>query len=172
MLSAAENVQWLLNTGTPADLDVVRVMLSRVGRVHGPALLEALVESYGLRVDVLAQVIGDVWSDAEYPDRALPHDTWREYFSIAGYTVDGKRQDRPTDPIRLYRGSVPERRADWSWTDNRQIAERYASGDFYHRLPGQVWAADVAPWRLLARNTGRSEDEYVVETEGLDINPV
>jgi hypothetical protein len=92
--------------------------------------------------------------------------SWRVLFKYAGYTVDGKPAERPPEPLELWRGSVPERCTDWSWTDNRDVAQWYANG--YRRRPqGTVWQATVEPWRLLARNTERNEGEYVVDTDGL-----
>ena len=101
--------------------------------------------------------------------RLFDADTWRDLFELAGYTEDGKPAERPAEPLTLYRGSVPERKALWSWTDNREVAARYASGNYYRRPSGILWVATVDPWRLLARNTDRSEYEYVVDTEGLVI---
>ncbi|GLY38299.1 hypothetical protein Amsp01_043230 [Amycolatopsis sp. NBRC 101858] len=72
----------------------------------------------------------------------------------------------------MYRGSVADRRADWSWTDSRDVARTYAAGGFGGRLPGAIWTAMVEPERLLARHTDRDEFEYVVDTAGLVIEPV
>jgi hypothetical protein len=109
---------------------------------------------------------------ADYPDRVLGHDWWREVFAAAGYTEDGLRVSRPTAPQQLYQGSVADRHADWSWTDSRDVARTYAAGGFGGRLPGAIWTAIVEPERLLARNTDRDEFEYAVDTDGLVIEPV
>jgi hypothetical protein len=86
----------------------------------------------------LAMVIGDVSSSAEYPDAYLEHETWCGLFTIAGYTVDGVPTERAATSVTLYRGSVSEQRADWSWTDSLEVASRYASGEHYHRPHGTV----------------------------------
>lgn len=151
---------------TAADLDIA---LGRVGRNYGPALLAALHDYGILTVDQLAAKIGEVWSMAEYPDRALGHDRWFELFDVAGYTENGNRAEPPAEPLTLYRGSVDNRRGDWSWTDDRTVAYRYADGQHYQRPRGTVWRATVTPDRLLARNTERDESEYVVNTAGLAI---
>lgn len=146
--------------------------LGRLGRNDGPALLFDLHNEGLLSADAAAAHTGTAWSMAEYPDAYLDHESWRWLFSHAGYTHDGKRSDRPAEAVRLYRGSVPERRADWSWTDRRDVAERYAAGGLGGRPAGQVWTALVEPWRLLCRNDdtdGRNEAEYVVDTDGLQI---
>lgn len=163
-----EMLEWLLGREAPLNDDLLGTALSRVGRNNGPWLLGSLWADGWLTEGLAAGVVGPAWSAAEFPDRLLDHDEWRSLFALGGYTVDGQRADRPLEPITLWRGSVEERRADWSWTDSREVAERYASGR-YGRPVGVVWRAVVEPHRLLARNTDRQESEYVVDTEGLVI---
>jgi hypothetical protein len=154
---------------TPDQLDGALV---RLGRNHGPALLADLEAEGLLAAAAAAAHVGVVWSMAEYPDQHLDRDTWRKLFRLAGYTHNGVPAERPVEPLTLYRGSVPERRADWSWTDRLDVAERYAVGGLGGRPTGVVWRATVEPWRLLARNDepeGRNESEYVVDTDGLRI---
>ena len=147
----------------------LQTALSRVGGGDGPALVADLYFlDEGHPDDVLARVICSVWSGAEYPDAALGDVIWRRLFKKAGFTVDGRSEELPPRPLTLWRGSVPERRADWSWTDRRDVAATYADGA-YGRPPGRVWQAEVEPSRLLARNTERGEHEYVVDTLGLTI---
>lgn len=143
--------------------------LSRVGRIPSVTLLVDLWHEDMLTPEAATAHVGSVWSDSEYPDKHADRDDWRGLFRLAGYTTDGKPAERPTEPLVLWRGSVPERRADWSWTDNRQIAEKYADATHFQRPLGSVWRSTVEPWRLLARNTERNEHEYVVDTEGLTI---
>jgi hypothetical protein len=114
---------------------------------------------------------GDFWSSAEYPENALDRSGWRTLFQLAGFTIDGVPAARPAEPLRLWRGSVPERRANWSWTDSREMAVDYARG-FARRSLGNLWTAQVEPWRLFCRNEDREEFEYVVDTDGLDIEEV
>ncbi len=91
-------------------------------------------------------------------------------FELSGYTVDGVPAHRPEESMVLYRGSVPELRKNWSWTDSRAVAEKYADGEHYSRPLGRVWTATVEPWRLMASNRDRAEREYVVDTDGLAIH--
>jgi len=161
----------MVEHGDPTPGDLGRALV-RLGRNHGPALLGDLEAEGLLTPPAAAAHVGAVWSMAEYPDRYLDHDTWRELFRLAGYTVDGVPAERPVEPLTLYRGSVPERRANWSWSDRLDVAQRYAAGGLGRRPPGVVWQATVEPWRLLARNAGpdsRDESEYVVDTEELQI---
>lgn len=168
MLTVEENIEYFSERGEPTPDELFGACL-RVGRIPAVALLVDLYFEGLLTPEAAAARVGDVWSSSEYPDRHLDHDAWRRLFALAGYTEDGKRATRPADALTLWRGSVPERRSDWSWTDNREVAERYAGGKHYSRPPSTVWQARVDPWRLLARNTQRAEHEYVVDTEGLTI---
>lgn len=157
--------------GEPTGVELFEAT-GRLGRNHGPALLADLEAEGLLTADAAAVNVGAVWNGAEYPDRCLHRGTWRALFSLAGYTVNGTPAARPDVALTLYRGSVPERRADWSWTDRLDVATGYALGTRASRPIGTVWQATVEPRRLLARNDGpdyRNESEYVVDTDGLDI---
>lgn len=156
-----EDVEW--------SLDEFQERRKLAGRNHGPALLAEAYDHSIIERSTLAATIGDIWSMAEFPDRALEYDTWRWLFGEAGYTADGVPVERPGAALVLYRGSVDERRSCWSWTDSLDVGMRYADGEHYRRPQGAVWVASVPPENLFARNTGRGEFEYVVDTDGLDI---
>lgn len=106
---------------------------------------------------------------AEYPDANLDHDQWRDLFDTAEFTVDGHPAPRPDAPVDLWRGSVPDRRTDWSWTTDRAVAARYAIGGVGGRPTGRLYRITAPPAALLCANTQRDEAEYVVDTRGLDI---
>lgn len=150
---------------TAGDLSA---QILRAGRINGPALLFDAWYSDQITPGTLAALIGDVWSMAEYPDRALDRETWVEMFQAAGYTADGKPAEKPTEPIRLWRGSTPARRRLMSWTTDRAVAAKFAAG-IRGRAVGRVWTITCPPAALLAANTGRGESEYVVDTRGLAI---
>ncbi|MFJ7219956.1 hypothetical protein [Amycolatopsis sp. NPDC098790] len=161
----------LVDRATTLTVDELTVVLFRVPGDDGPVLLDVL-HRHRLITDLdLGRYVGLAWAMAERPDRALSRGRWRQLFTAAGYTEDGHRVPRPTAAQRLYRGSVADRRGDWSWTDSRDVARTYAAGGFGGRLPGAIWTAMVEPERLLARNTDRDEFEYVVDTDGLTITP-
>ncbi|MGW2259074.1 hypothetical protein ACWCXE_14755 [Streptomyces sp. NPDC001780] len=148
-------------------------MLLRGGRCDGPALLFDAWFGYVIDAGTLAAHIGRVWSMAEYPDAALDRPAWRRLFAAAGFTADGRFTERPAHPNELWRGSVPERRADWSWTTRRAVAEGYATGTSARRPPtGRLYRTVAPPCALLAYNAGRDESEYVVDTEALTITEV
>jgi hypothetical protein len=169
VFEAHDRLRWFLDHHYAPDADELVSACVRVGRITAVDLVYMLYYHDPLTREAAVASVGDVWSMSEYPDSHLDHWEWRELFDLAGYTEDGEPAQRPTAPLTLYRGSVPERKADWSWTDNRDVAAKYASVAHYYRPLGKVWKATVEPWRLLARNTGREEAEYVVNTDGLDI---
>lgn len=164
-----EMTKWLQQNFYNVSPDRFLTAKAILGRVHGPALLFDMYYSGRLSKKDLALVIGHVWSDAEYPARSFdPSEMWLELFEDAGYTVDSKPAERPTTALRLYRGATVEYKTGWSWTDDLDVAQRFA-GDLVGRAPGRVWTALVQPVDLLARLNGREENEYVVNPEGLTI---
>lgn len=157
----------LLGAGPLGDL------LLLAERLDGPALLHTAWSSGAIDAHVLAVHVGRVWSMAEYPDAALGHPVWRRLFAAAGYTADGRPARPPAGPVELWRGSVPERRTDWSWTARRAVAEGYATGTGARRpTTGRLYRVLAPPPALLAHNTGRGEDEYVLDTHGLALTEV
>lgn len=152
--------------------DELQRLIYRGGRESGPLLLATAYEEKKISDDVVAVLVGDVWSMAEYPDRALTEPEWRLLFKAAGFTRDGAKEARPKSALRLFRGSVPERRGDWSWTTSIAVAARYAGGGFSGRPLGRIWGCTVPPKQMLAVNTRRDEDEVVVDTAGLVIREV
>ncbi|RAN79329.1 hypothetical protein B5P43_15580 [Bacillus sp. SRB_336] len=159
---------WFVAEPERLTMDNMQVALSRVGMDKAPHLLAHIHQARMLTSTLAAVTVGGAWSDCDYPDRALDRDVWREMFGLAGYTQDGTAAERPTRTLTLYRGTVAERRADWSWTDRLDVARRYAAG-IRQRPTGLVWTAEVPAANLLCRNLAREEFEYVVDTEGLRI---
>lgn len=169
MSSFAIDTQAEILASTTLSADELQRLIYRGGRESGPLLLATAYEEKKISNDVVAALVGDVWSMAEYPDRALSAPEWRLLFKVAGFTRDGVKQPRPKSALRLFRGSVPERRGDWSWTTNISVAARYAGGGFSGRPLGRIWGCTVPPEQMLAINTRRDEDEVVVDTAGLAI---
>lgn len=157
--------------GTISSTELDQYLLAE-GRNGGPAVLWVAWEGEMISYDTLAAHVGAVWSLAEFPDQCLEREQWLELFRCASFTVDGKRAALPTEPLTLWRGAVPERRADWSWTTDPEVARTYASGTMLGRPMGKVWQVVAPPGALLAANLGpdtRKESEYVVDTRGLNI---
>ncbi len=125
-------------------------LLTESGRAERPALLARAWTTGRISEQVLAKHLSAVWSLAEHPDATLPHPVWCRLFNAAGYTVDGVRTARPTEGAALWLGSVFERRTDWSWTPNPQVAARYAVGGVGGRPRGQLWQVTAPPEALLA----------------------
>lgn len=145
-------------------------LVGREGRNAGPAMLSEAYSDCRITAATVTALIGGIWSGAEYPDSHLDRDEWRWLFKIAGFTIDGVTADRPAEPILLYRGTVPERRTDWSWSTDRKIAEGYADGTAARRPAGRLYAVLAPPESLLCADNGRQEAEYVVDTDGLTIH--
>ncbi|MFD5508292.1 hypothetical protein ACFWIB_11010 [Streptomyces sp. NPDC127051] len=151
---------------TTAELEY---LIGRKGRDAGPRCLADAYNDNKITAETLTALIGGVWSGAEYPDCELDRDEWRQLFNAAGFTVDGTAAERPAHPVRLWRGTVPERRTDWSWSTERTVAEGYANGTAARRPSGRLYTVLAPPAAMLCANTGRDEAEYVIDTRGLDI---
>jgi hypothetical protein len=149
--------------------DELDYLIGREGRDAGPSLLADAYSQGKITDATVTALIGGIWSGAEYPDQHLDRDNWRQLFDVAGFTVDGTSAPRPTEPILLWRGTVPERRTDWSWTTVRTIAEGYANGTAARRPTGRFYVTLAPPEALLCANNERGEAEYVVDTRGLTI---
>jgi hypothetical protein len=165
--SVRHDYEQLLTAGqlTTEELDY---LIGLDGRNSGPGWLEEAYSDNKIGTETVTALIGGIWSAAEFPDRYLDHDTWRWLFDVAGFTVDGAPAARPDEPVLLYRGTVPERRTDWSWSTERAVAERFAAGSG-GRPPGRVYLVLAPPEALLCANNGRDEAEFVVDTRGLNI---
>lgn len=154
---------------TTAELDY---LIGREGRNSGPGNLADAYSDGKVTAETVTALVGGIWSGAEFPDQHLDRDTWRWLFKVAGFTIDGIPAERPTNPIVLWRGSVPARRTDWSWSTDRAVAEKYAFGSMNHRPTGRLYTVTAPPETLLCANNCRDEAEYVVDTRGLDIREV
>ncbi len=169
MTDAENEGRWFVDHGHAPTADELSLSCCRIGRNEAPRLMFYLDWNHLLTDEALTANIADVWSSCDGPELRFDHDLWRDYFARAGYTANGKPADRPAAPLTLYRGAPPEHRADWTWTDNREMAAKDASGEWNRRPLGKVWRATVDPWRLLAGLTYPDEHEYVVDTDGLEM---
>ncbi|MBT2425216.1 hypothetical protein J7F02_05830 [Streptomyces sp. ISL-112] len=158
-----------ISPGRPLTTSELEKLIGNEGRNSGPTLLAEAYSEARITKQTVAALIGGIWSGAEFPDRHLDQDEWRWLFDAAGFTVDGEPADRPNQPILLWRGTVPERRHDWSWTTDQTVAKKFAAGSG-GRPTGRLYVVLAPPEALLCANNGRSEAEYVIDTRGLQIH--
>jgi hypothetical protein len=159
-----------------------------LGRARAPQLAWDCWTQRKITARTLRKHLGSIWHTSEIPDYWLTHDQWRQMFHAAGYSrvrhgvensasffgtasifryEPGERAIPPGRPLRVYRGAIPERRDDWSWTADPAIAAQWASGDQYGRPLGRVWTAVAPPDHVLCRI--ERWDQYVIDTHGLTI---
>lgn len=150
--------------------EVVRHLVARTETPMMPEVLWAAHHA-GASRSTIGKLVGWVWAGSEYPDACLARKRWRTLFKTAGFRIDGKNATPPGEPVRLYRGSVPKRRGDWSWTDNREVAHQFAHAGKGMRPPGAVWTALVPPEHIYGCNTTRDEAEWVAEVPRHLIEP-
>lgn len=110
------------------------------------------------------------WRAPEFPeggDGALWRETWRRL----GFCSDMEDEPAPTETMRLYRGAVPRHKRGMAWTEDldraRWFARRFPKSEHFGQ--GRVYVADVEPRRVFARISGRGEEEWVIDTQGLAI---
>ena len=135
------------------------------GRLFGK--LYEVGHEYGVEHEDLAKVAALAWVMGGLPH--LEPAAWRELFDRAGYCELDDPVARPSQPLRLWRGGLPEHKYNWSWTDDPDLAYHYAGPLGVVRDIGMIWTATVEPWRLMAALPMWSE--YVVDTAGLDVHP-
>ena len=165
-LDAAKEDSRTLATGEFIDV------LSHAGRAHGPTILLVAYRSHVITNETVTATIGPwAWSVPELPEDSLlvTRADWIELFDVAGFTIDGKPADRPDEPVELWRGSVPARRRRMSWTSDRVVAEKFASGEFGARPEGKLYTTTCPPESLLCINKGRNEAEHVINPKCLVI---
>jgi len=149
----------------------VHHLVGYTGRVYGPRALYVLDLFGAISPDAYAEVVPHVWGIAEFPGAALARADWRRLFGKAGFTVEGVPADRPTEPVRLWRGAWRRDKGGLSWTTTRSRAEWFVkarSGD------QRLWTTLAPPGALLCyqHEAGRGEDEWIVDTRGLTIEEV
>jgi hypothetical protein len=178
--SAHGNYRW---SGTPMDMATFDECAASVGRNAEPKLLFDFVRGQVLKLSpATARAVVSAWSGAEYPERALWPAEWIRYFTRIGYTHDGQPAERPTEPVTLFRGCVPDpvvdqetgqRRAGgrfgMSWTTDLELARRFAYDGLRGRPEGNVYTTRLEPQHLLAYlgPSERDESEFVVNPVGL-----
>lgn len=110
------------------------------------------------------------WAYSQYPRSVLTDDQWRSLFRAAGYVEGFNFAQRPSAPITLYRGATDEGRLGWSWTSSPATAGKYAT-EVFKRPPSLIWVATVEPERVLGHFAERGEQEFVVDTAGMTVEP-
>lgn len=165
-------VAWVHDHGLH-DAEELRSLLLTVGRIPAVLLFFELGQ-LGLLPDDALVLVGEVWQMAEFPMRMADPDEWLWLFEEAGYHVDGVPAAKPLGTVTtLYRGAPAEHRLGMSWTGSREVAEWFATRNREsYRMDAQVWCAQVEGWRFLYRTNERKEDEYVIDTVGLEPSPM
>jgi hypothetical protein len=146
-------------------------MLGLAGRNAGPHLLDFAWASQVISPDTVTRVTSHVWSGVEYPQDWVTRASWIDLFSTAGFTIDGHLAERPTEPVKLWRGCVPRLRRRMSWTSDLEMARKFAFGMLRGREEGAVYETAAPPYALFCINhISRKESEYVINTRGLKIS--
>lgn len=150
------------------DADTFTLSSCFVGRNNAPKLLFDLIGGQHLDIAAHPGVVAQTWSVAEFPERNMPPYIWVQMFTTAGYTHNRQPASLPTEPVTVYRGSVPKGRFGMSWTSDLELAQKFASGTMYGRTQGHVYMFHAPPAALLAFvGEDRGENEYVINPDYL-----
>lgn len=143
-------------------------LTDRLGRNDLPGVL--MRNWFELEPAELAYAISMSWSAAEYPERLEVAKDWKAIMRHAGFIVDGALAERPSGPVRLWRGATPEGMRGMAWSTSRETAEWFRDRLISpFGLDGRLWTAEVTPTRLLMACSDRDENELVINTTGLEI---
>lgn len=109
------------------------------------------------------EMLAYAWKVPEWPQRGLEA-VWVLAFRSAGFVTDTEDITPPSEAHTLYRGAWEDHRSGMAWTDNLDTARWFA-----RRFdgPGKVWITHVEPDAVMARFTGRNENEWVLDPEHL-----
>lgn len=168
-----EIVEYVGTMGDPVPWSEITA-LHTLGRNHIPALLVDLLDKdrgMGIYLDMstICEALEDAWTGAEFPERIVERELWVTMFGWSGYIVDSMPRERPTEALTLYRGAKPDAKSGMAWTGNLKQAQWFADRPMQYG-EGKVYTAIVEPERLFAHfPESRGEDEYVIDTDGLDI---
>lgn len=137
----------------------------RVGHERAAHVLLKAAQAGAFSTNDLAAALTSAWTGDGKVSSMLSLESWRFLFTKAGYAQDGVHAERPTKPMRLYRGATVEGKHGMSWTSDLDTARFFTiptDGD-----EGTIWTATFEPEHLLAHITARDEHEYVVDPEVL-----
>ncbi|MDN6707405.1 hypothetical protein [Corynebacterium glyciniphilum] len=115
----------------------------------------------------LGMILYPIWIYQNHRDPQMTPEEWVWLYRKAGYLDLVNFDSTIDDPLTLYRGAHRDFRSGLAWTTSRYYAEAYAR---QHDANGVLYEATVNPDRLLAHySESRFGDEYVVDTQGLEI---
>ncbi len=174
---------WKLERRGGIDVEQVREELRRThpSRQHAPHALCQVYEwqrgGYAesptelgrfFTPEQLRQLIGDWWTQIEYPSQiALRQPQVLDLFRAAGFVANPADVAQPTEVLTVYRGVQGEGSPrGLSWTTELDRAVWFARR--WPFLPlGTVWAAEVPPKHVLGIFHNREEAEVVVNPRNL-----
>lgn len=147
----------------------LQATLAEAPHEAGSQILWHAWQSQEIARDELGQHLATVWGRVgKQRYTSLTRAQWRQLYRSAGFTRNGQPAPAPGTLV-LYRGASAEYARNWSWTDRLDIAEQYARNQ-----RGEIWTVTPPGSAVLAyRDTPLLNlNEYVVDTDGLDIQPV
>ena len=137
-----------------------------------PCAMNEVIRAECLTPEGCRQLVIKAWVHPEFPEVNLTREDWLMAFSRVGYVNDSEEGELapPEESIQLWRGAIAERKHGMAWTSDKQRALWFAKRfNGTSETNAELWTAEVAAERVLARFMGRGESEYVVNSKGLTV---
>lgn len=130
----------------------------------------------------LNRLLSDAWNAAEWPAQLAKASDLNdrqivEMFREAGFVTDTSSTERPTQPLRIYRGCTEFGTEGFSWSTEPEVARKFAKREGWFGRDEDEYGAPVIvttvidPEYVLAvfpSDDSRREREVVVDPIGLD----
>jgi hypothetical protein len=133
--------------------------------------MKALLAAGQLDAPALRRIVTGAWALLDpHPTQAVPAETWRKLWSMAGPCLDEDEWTRP-ESLVIYRGcaDVNAARSGWHWTVDRGVARCHAEGKVglntrTHSDP-RIFTTTAPAEALLARLDSYGESKIIVDPE-------
>lgn len=119
----------------------------------------------GLSSEDRKRLLRLTWMMTRWPRCKLGTRSWLAMFRATGYLspdVDLGLGDYPSGPMKLFRGHDEAHLRGMSWTNNFNVAARFARANRACRPPTFVFVVTVPPHAVLATIPERGEGEVVI----------
>lgn len=149
-------------------LDALVGEVLEVNGAGAAALMAELLRQGRLSEKTAQECVARAWDLVPSPMSVLTRKAWVALFRAAGYTHEFAPAAPPSVPLVLFRGSDEAGQEGLCWSSNLDVALWFA----LRFDEGWVWRAEASPWRVLAFMAETYEDQFVVDTTGLEMEVV
>jgi hypothetical protein len=132
----------------------------RAGRNDMPALLFLAWINDEIDDEKVREELPHAYNAAEWPCRYIEPDIWVSALNRLGWVGD---QEKPTEPMKVYRAQVGTEVIGLSWTPLRDTAEWFHSRNEMFGFEGRILEMEADPKHVLAAFEGREGIELLID---------